>query len=398
MTRISTSGAFEQGLSMMLRLQAALDRTQRQLATGSRLLSPADDPIAAGRSLGLRESLSMLEQFDRNGTMARNRLGFEESALQSVTNVLQRVRELALQANNGTQTDESRHLIAVEMRQHVDALVELANQRDGNGRFLFAGNRDGVEPVVQNGSAYAYQGDQGQRFVRIGDNREVADGDPGSDVFFRIRDGNGTFAVDPGAGNAGTGVAGPGSVLDAALYDRGEFTIRFADPGNYEVLDAGGAVVAAGTFESGGSIAFQGISVTIDGQPAANDEFAVRASRNRDIFSTVAALADSIDTPAADGVARAALNNRINAGLLSIDQALGNVLEVRTKVGSRLSAIDNQADSNGAFALGLEETLAEIEDLDYADALSRLSMQLTMLEAAQKAFVATRNLSLFSTL
>ncbi len=398
MTRISTSGAFEQGLGMMLQLQAALDRTQRQLSTGNRLLSPADDPIAAARSLGMRESLSMLEQFDRNANMARNRLSFEEAALQSVTNVLQRVRELALQANNGTQTDESRHLIAVEMRQHVGALVELANQQDGNGRFLFAGNRDGVAPVVQSGSTFSYNGDDGQRSIRIGDNREIADGDPGSDVFFRIRDGNGTFAVVAAAGNGGTGVAGAGSVLDPALYDRGEYTIRFIDPANYEVLDSGGTAVANGTFASGDSIAFQGIAVTIDGQPAANDEFTVRASRNRDIFSAVAALADSIDTPTADAAAQATLNNGINAGILSIDQALGNVMEVRTQVGSRLSAIDNQTDSNGAFALGLKETLAGIEDLDYAEALSRLSMQLTMLEAAQKAFVATRSLSLFNTL
>lgn len=398
MSRISTSGAFEQGLNMMLRLQAALDRTQRQLTTGRRLLSPADDPIAAARSLGLQESLSRLDQFDRNATMARNRLSFEESALENVTGILQRVRELALQANNATQSDESRHLIAVELRQHVDALVELANQKDGNGRFLFAGHLDGVEPVVRVAGGFAYQGDAGQRLIRIGENRQVADGDPGSEVFFRIRDGNGTFAVTPAAANTGSGVAGAGSVLDAAAYDRGDYTIHFIDAASYEVRDGGGAVVASGAFESGGSIAFQGISVTIDGTPAANDEFTVRASANRDLFSTVAALADVIDTPVGDDTSRAALNNRINAGLLSLDQALGNVLDVRTQVGSRLSAIDNQADSNGAFALGLKETLADIEDLDYAAALSRLGMQLTMLEAAQKAFVETRGLTLFNML
>ena len=394
--RISTSGAFQQGLSMMLKLQSALDHTQKQITSGRKNLTPADDPFAAARALNLRESMSRLEQFDRNANMARNRLSFEESALQSVTNVLQRVRELALQANNGTQTDESRHLIAVEMRQHVGALVELANQQDGNGRFLFAGNRDGVAPVVQNGSGFSYNGDDGQRLVQIGDNREVADGDPGSDVFFRIREGNGTFAVAAAGGNSGTGVAGAGSVLDPALYDRGEYTIRFIDSANYEVLDSGGTTVSNGTFASGDSIAFQGIAVTIQGEPAANDEFTVRASRNRDIFSAVAALADSIDTPAAGAAGRAALNNRINAGILSIDQALGTVMDVRTQVGSRLSAIETQADSNSAFALGLEETLGGIEDLDYAEALSRLSIQATMLEAAQQAFVKTRGLTLFN--
>src|SRR5690606_30592796 len=218
--RISTSGAFQQGLSMMLKLQSALDHTQKQITSGRKNLTPADDPFAAARALNLRESMSRLEQFDRNATMATNRLGYEESALTSMGNVLQRVRELALQANNATQSDESRHLIAVELRQHVDALVELANQKDGNGRFLFAGHLDGVEPVVRVAGGFAYQGDAGQRLIRIGENRQVADGDPGSEVFFRIRDGNGTFAVTPAAANTGSGVAGAGSVLDAAAYDR----------------------------------------------------------------------------------------------------------------------------------------------------------------------------------
>ncbi|MGH8192869.1 MAG: flagellar hook-associated protein FlgL [Woeseiaceae bacterium] len=394
--RISTSGAFQQGLSMMLQLQAALDRTQQQIASGRRILSPADDPIAAARSLKLRESVSRLTQFDRNATMATNRLSYEESALQSVNNVLQRVRELALQANNATQSNESRQLIAVEMRQHIDALVQLANQQDGNGRYLFSGNRDGIEPVVRTGASFAYNGDQGQRFVQIGENRQIADGDPGSAVFFQIRTGNGTFSIAADPANAGTGVAGPGSVLDPTQYDRDDYTVRFVDPQNYEVVDSGGTVISAGAFQSGDSIAFRGIAVSIDGQPAPNDTFLVQASRNRNVFDMVAGLADSVDLQVGDDVARADMTNRINAGILGIDQALGAVSDVRTQVGSRLSAIENQVDSNSAFALGLKETLAGIEDLDYAEALSMLSIQATMLEAAQKSFLKTRDLSLFN--
>lgn len=394
--RISTSGAFQQGLDMMLQLQAAVDRTQRQITSGRRILSPSDDPIAAARSLNLRESLSRLEQFERNGTMAENRLRYEEAALQGVSNVLQRVRELALQANNASQSNESRHLIAVEMRQHVEALVQLANQQDGNGRYLFSGNRDGTAAVVQNGGNFSYNGDQGQRFIQIGENRRIADGDAGSAVFFHIRDGNGTFSIAAAAANDGSGVAGPGSVIDPSQYDQGQYTIRFVDPQNYEVVDDGGTVISTATFQDGDAIAFRGIELSIDGQPAANDEFVVSASRYQDMFESIADLAESVDADVSDDAARAAMTNRINAGILGIDQALGSVLDVRTQVGSRLSAIENQADSNSSFALGLKETLAGIEDLDYAEALSRLSIQATMLEAAQKSFVRTRNLSLFN--
>ena len=82
--------------------------------------------------------------------------------------------------------------------------------------------------------------------------------------------------------------------------------------------------------------------------------------------------------------------------MLRLDQAIGNVLEVRTRVGSRLAAIETQADSNGAFALTLQQTIGELEDLDYAEALSRLSFELTVLEASQKSFVRTQSLTLFN--
>jgi flagellar hook-associated protein 3 FlgL len=81
---------------------------------------------------------------------------------------------------------------------------------------------------------------------------------------------------------------------------------------------------------------------------------------------------------------------------MNVDQALGNVLDVRTQVGSRLAAIETQLDSNGAMALTLQSTLAQIQDLDYAEAISRLSAQATTLEAAQQSFIRTQQLSLFN--
>ncbi|MCB1843760.1 MAG: flagellar hook-associated protein FlgL, partial [Halioglobus sp.] len=192
--RISTSSAFQRGLSMMQQLQSAIDRTQQQLSTGRRLLSPADDPTAAARTVEMRESLSRIEQFERNGEVARNRLSYEEAALVSVNDALQRVRELTIQANNDTQSPESRSFIAAELRERVDQLVQVANQRDGSGRYLFSGNRDGVAPVSRQGGAFAYHGDQGQRLIQIGTDRQIPDGDSGFSVFFEIRDGNGVFS------------------------------------------------------------------------------------------------------------------------------------------------------------------------------------------------------------
>jgi len=394
--RVSTRGSYLNGLTAMQRLQAALDQTQRQISSGRRILKPSDDPIAASRSLELRESISRLSQFDRNAGIAMNRLAQEESALTSVNDVLQRVRELALQGNNATQSNESRGQIAVEMRQLLDNLVQLANQKDGNGSFMFAGNLEEVVPVTRTATGFQYNGDQGQRLIQVGESRQVADGDPGSDVFFRIRNGNGSFAVSPGGGNAGSGIIGDGSLLDPTQWVPDQYAVTFTTSDTWEARDSGGALVASGTWQDGENIRFRGIEFTLSGMPAPGDQFAVRPSSYQDVFTTVERLAAALEADVRDDATRASLANSINASILDIDQAIGNVVDMRTRVGSRLSVIEKQVDTNGAFSLTLEETLAGIEDLDYAEALSRLSLEATTLEAAQQSFVRTQQLSLFN--
>ncbi len=394
--RVSTLGAFQNGLGLMQRLQSALDHTQRQISSGRRILTPSDDPVASARAIGIRESIARLDQFDRNANIATNRLAQEEVALQSANDVLQRVRELALQANNGTQSNESRAQIAVEMDELLDQLVQVANQKDGSGAFLFSGNLLDTQPVSRGALGFVYNGDQGQRFIQIGEGRQVADGDSGADVFFSIKDGNGTFRGSPVAGNTGSGVLGGNSLVDPSAWVPDQYTVTFTAPNVYEVRDSSAALVSTGPFAPGDTISFRGIEFSVDGQPDTGDEFQIEPSGNADVFTSVAQLVAAVRTTVSDDASRAELTNGINASLQNIDQAIGRILDVRTQVGSRLSAIEGQVDSNGAQVLNYRETLAGLEDLDYAEALSQLSMQATTLEAAQQSFIRTQSLSLFN--
>ena len=138
-------------------------------------------------------------------------------------------------------------------------------------------------------------------------------------------------------------------------------------------------------------MAFRGIEFALTGQPAVGDEFIVAPSSFQDMFSIVESLASAIEQPVYDDSSRTLVTNQVNAGILGIDQALTKTLDVRTQVGSRLAAIENQIDTNGAYELTYQETLASIEDLDYAEALSHLSLVATTLEAAQQSFVRTSN-------
>ena len=171
--------------------------------------------------------------------------------------------------------------------------------------------------------------------------------------------------------------------------------MQFLSATDYEVRDSANVLVTTGTYQPGSAIEFRGIEFSLDGLPAAGDAFDVAPSPYQSIFSSVQQMISAVETVVFDDQTRAALNNGINAGLQDIDQGIGNVLDVQTRIGSRLAAIESQVDSNGAFALTVQDTLGSIEDLDYAEALSRLSLESTTLEAAQRSFVATQRLSLF---
>ena len=161
-------------------------------------------------------------------------------------------------------------------------------------------------------------------------------------------------------------------------------------------MDSSNAVYTTGTYQPGDTLAFGGVEFKLNGQPEAGDRFAVLPSRNQDVFSMVDQIATALERGTTDPASQARMTYAINAGIQNIDQAIGNILDVRIQVGSRLAAIENQVDSNGAFKLNYQDTLASIEDLDYAEALSRLSLEVTTLEAAQQSFIRTQSLSLFN--
>ncbi|GAB4290861.1 MAG: flagellar hook-associated protein FlgL [Thiohalomonadaceae bacterium] len=417
--RISSRYFQTMGVNSILDQQVKLSKTQNQLASGKRILTPSDDPVATSQLMQLRQTENTVTQFQANATAAVNRLNTEEGVLDSVTNLLQRVRELAIQAANATQTNDTRRFIASEVRQRLEELVGLANTKDGNGEYLFAGSKGFTEPFVPNAAGgYDYFGDDSQRLLQIGAGRQVADGNSGSEVFQLIRNGNGTFVTevnqDPLNPNQGTGVIDGGSVqgsfIPALTNGVNGYTLRFiqvapTDPITYEVFEtgdpaetpitlAGGTTV--GTYIDGEPIAFRGALVTVTGVPADGDTFTIRSSEYQDIFQSlsdfVATLETSVNTPA--GLAQ--LNNNIGSFLSNVEQGMNNILTVRASVGARLNAIDGQRYINDDQLLQTTQIISSIEDLDYAEAVSRLNLQLAGLEAAQQTYLKVQGLSLFN--
>lgn len=395
--RISTLQIFQTGVNNILQRQAEVARTQQELATGQRLLSPVDDPAGAVRAASLEQDISRVDQFQRNASLAEGQLGLSDSTLGSAVQVLQRVRELTVQANNATLGPDSRGAIAIELEERLEELIAIANTRDANEEFIFAGFQAQQQPFTKSGPTVAYSGDDGQRFLDISDRAQVAVRDSGARVFLSVPAGNGNFdfSVD---GNSGT--ARVSSSAADASFVRDDYTVSFIqasadDPVTYEVTDSAAAVVATGTYVSGEAISFSGASLNVEGEPENGDSIAIDSGAVQSVFDTISSIADALRGSTETAANDAEINTAMASGLNNLDQAIGNISEVRAEVGGRLNRLESQQQINDDFNLKLQGSLSEIQDLDYAEAISRLNLQVVALQAAQQTYVTSQRLSLF---
>jgi flagellar hook-associated protein 3 FlgL len=394
--RVTQSLEQSQFLTAINQLESNLSTTQNQISSGASFTTASQNPIAAGLVTDYNQALSQSQQYDTNSSSAQTSLNTEDSALTQMQNSLQSLRDLALEANNSDESPQDLSAIATQATQIQSTLLSIANTQDGNGNFIFAGFSTQSQPFALSATGATYSGDQGQRQVQIAPGQTVTVGDNGDLVFNQIKTGNGTFQATAAAGNTGTGVVSTATVADPTDYTGGSFSIDFTTPTTYQVLDANNNVVTSGTFTSGQAISFSGVQVTLTGQPAAGDSFGVAPSTNQSIFTTVQNLVNALQQQGTTSAAgEAQLNNSINVAVNNIDQALNQSETVQSSVGARLNSITTQQSMASSQQVQLQQSISNLQGLNYASAITSLDQQNTTLSAAMQAFTMTQSLSLF---
>ena len=396
--RISSIEQFQQGIDSILNQQAKLNQTQLQLATGKKVLKPSDDPAVATQLLNLSSLKANNLQYDRNINTAMNELELQESVLASSGNVLQRVRELVIQANNATQSPQTREAIADEISNLANELLQLANTKSPSGEYIFAGYNSRTPAFAKSGADFVYQGDQGQRLLQVSEDTQLAVRDNGADVFQGMSTGDGRFLLETPASNTGDGLVKMSSTIDA-ISDNYTITFIQANPGDpllYSVSGEDVGAVATGTFAAGEAINFNGISIEIDGTLENGDSYQINRSVRQDVFQSVQAIANALLAGAETGAKSSKLANDLGQSISTMDQALEHLQSRRTIVGNRLQALDTRASENADGLVRLERQTSELNDLDFAEAVSRLNLQTTALQAAQQSYIKIQGLSLFN--
>lgn len=397
-SRISTGQMFTQSLSTMLTRQKDLQHLQQQLATGQKIVTAADNPVAAGNAVTLDRALAKLEQFDLNGNTVQNRLNLQESVLTQVNDQLSRVKELTIQANTDTLSDTDRKAIAIELKAINEQLLSLANSQDGAGRYLFGGTSDAGVPFTRSGSTTSYNGDQTQKQVEIAPDMFVTDAKPGSELFMRVRTGTGGVDASAASGNTGTGIVADFSRSNAGGWNGESYTVAFTAADTYEVRNVSGGMVSSGSYTAGETISVNGLDLKISGAPATGDSFSIGASGTSDIFSTIDGLISNLENPATTATEQAAQRNALNAALRNVSSASDHLIDARAEGGAQLANLDKAASLREANSVTLQTTLSELRDLDYADAITQYQLQTTALQAAQQVFTKMQSMSLFNML
>jgi flagellar hook-associated protein 3 FlgL len=395
--RISTPMLNQDAINGILADEAQVAQTQNQLSTGKSINSPADNPIGEVQLLQLNSVNSQYTQYISNGQAATTNLGLEQTALSDSTTTLQSIRDLVVEANNGTNTQSDLADIATQISTLEAQLQSTANSKNAQGEYLFAGFSSNTQPFIRGSSgAISYVGDTGARSVNINGGASVQTGDPGSSVFENIPGGNGTFTTAATAANTGTGAIDGGTVQNAAAFVPGQYTITFTDATDYTVTDPLGNVTT-GTYSpsTGGSISVNGVQVGITGSPAANDTFTISSSTKQSVFNTLDNLVSSLNSVGSGSAARAQLSTKLGLALQQIDQSLNQVSTVSASVGARINLVSSVANTVNTASTTVQTQISNLSSLDFASASSKFSQELLALQAAEQSYTAINGLSLF---
>ena len=396
MNRISSNMMYDQSVALMLSKQSKLNHLEQQLSTGKKIVSAKDDPVGSGTAVGMDRVLAELEKLGSNANTAQNRLGLQENVLSQAGELLQQVSDLTVQANNPALSNEDRKGVANELKAIKDSLLALANTTDGSGRYLFGGAADANAPFTVSNGTVSYNGDQTQRQVEVAPGTFIKDALPGSEIFMRVRTGDGT--VDGGAASANTGQAVLTDISrdGSGSWDGSSYSLHFTAADTYEVRDASNAVIGTGAYAAGEDITFEGLRVRIEGTPAAGDTFNAGQAGTRDVFATIDQLVQTLQMDTSTQAGRTAQQNALQGSIRDVRRASELMIDARAAGGAQLAAADDAASLREANTVTLKTSLSQMRDLNYADAIGQYKLEGAALQAAQTIFTQMQSMSLFN--
>jgi flagellar hook-associated protein 3 FlgL len=348
---------------------ARLDKSEQQLASGRRIMRPSDDPVSVATALQVRANQGQLKQYTRNIDDGLSYLASIDSVLQSGNNLFHHIREKAIQGGNDTLNASNRTDIWQEVRVVFDQMVSLANTTF-KGEYIFSGTRAQTPPfeIVEGNENINVQLDG----TTIGTPIQITD--------LNITDANTPSGV-PNARNLIPGTVRVNGFTEGTDYsvDYHNGTITFAAPGAAALAQAGGA------------------GIEIDYSWLRRSEFDLEGEVKREIAeNTTARLNTTVsdaygsetEQTAWDAMITLMEGLHLDEGAIvresigELDIALDRHLAAQATNGARTNQYLASKERITNATLTLTDLQSQIEDVDFAETISKMQMQQAIYEAS----------------
>ncbi|WP_433944326.1 flagellar hook-associated protein FlgL [Paenibacillus sp. SN-8-1] len=203
MLRITSNMMNSQLMLNLNRNAQAMNNTQNQLATGRKLNKPSDDPVGITYSLRYRGELASNDQYTKNVDSALSWLDFNDTVLSQTGDVVQRLRELTVQASTGSNPQSALDSIKQEVGQLREQLIDISNSKL-NGKYIFNGESYDKKPydfprnadgTFDTSSVTTLTTDKGLINYSVGDSVQLPINLTGTDVFGNGSDSDNIFNI-----------------------------------------------------------------------------------------------------------------------------------------------------------------------------------------------------------
>jgi flagellar hook-associated protein 3 FlgL len=403
--RISTGQLYDRSIQSVLDNQADLSDIQRQLSSGKKLLRPSDDPVGSSQVIRLTEEIDLIAQYKKNSNLLTNSLEQEETVLSSVNDAVNRARVLMIQSGNGIVSAGDRKAIAIEIGQIRDQIFDLMNSRNPSGEYIFAGFQS-ASPAFSfdasaSGNKYSFEGDSGENKIRVSDTVSLQMNNSGQsvfeDVFARLKT---TITGSVGAVSTSLEVQGQTAFdkfhknnYDAVNPANNQFQVSILSATQAQITNVGtGAVIDTVDFSSGSGFLFNGLEFNIEGTIGDTVDFQLESPEKKNIAET---LNDFVNALNNEDISDGNFDEALADALVGVDNGLTSLISAISEIGGRGNVAGSVLASNLDLEIANKSARSNIEEVDYAEAVSELSRQETALQAAQATFARVTGTSLF---
>lgn len=398
--RVSTNMSNDNGMKHVMNKEKSMSKVHQSISTGKKHLLPREDPVAVTQAMTFHSKIYKIGQLERNISDVSSERNLVENKISNTIDILQRVRELAVQGSNGIYTADDRKAMSNEVDQLMKNIIVDANSKF-KGNYLFSGFQKFTKPFevlegAVRGADHAmitevrYLGDNGRQLREIDFNEYVASTPPGSELFWAEN-----FQIYSRVNTADFRLEEDMSIMinnHKISFNEGDNAYTIVDKINRSPIAVnasidivtGGMIIKSTTphkvelADIEGGRLLQNLGILAEGRPIGPDNYNQTADVfGGSIFDTLIGLRNAMIQNNAEDIGGRFLG--------AIDGALTNLTNQISKTGALENRLEYMTQRLGDDKMSYTQTLSGLEDVNMAEALTELSS----LDFAHKAALSS---------